>query len=50
MKRSVLLSTFLFAAVLTPMLLQTNYCVPERFPMLARLELRVQLTGYTYRC
>ena len=41
MKRSVLLSTFLFAAVLSPMLLQTNYCDLEKYQKLATLELYV---------
>jgi hypothetical protein len=41
MKRSVWLSTFLFAAVLSPMLLQTNTCIPIGNARLAVLELRV---------
>jgi len=41
MKRSVLLSSFLVAAVLTPMLLQTNYCNLEKYQKLATLELYV---------
>ncbi len=41
MKRSVLLSSFLVAAVLTPMLLQTNYCDLEKYQKLATLELYV---------
>ena len=41
MKRTVLLSTFLFAAVLVPMLLQSEYCSTDPYPKLARLELYV---------
>jgi hypothetical protein len=41
MKRSILLSTFLFAAVLAPILLQSNECSIDSYPKLARLELYV---------
>ena len=41
MKRSVLLSSFLVAAVLTPVLLQTDYCNLEKYQKLATLELYV---------
>ena len=41
MERPILLSTFLFVAVLTPVLLQSNECSIESYPKLARLELYV---------
>jgi len=41
MRRSAWLSTFLFAAVLSPVLLQTNACTPIGNARLAVLELWV---------
>jgi hypothetical protein len=41
MRRSVFLSTFLFAAALSPVLLQSNTCTPAGNAKLAVLELRV---------
>jgi hypothetical protein len=41
MRRHVWLSTFLFAAVLSPVLLQTNTCAPSASARLSVLELRV---------